>query len=149
MPREHGREVATAAVHLLEDLLVEAVEAHGEPLQPCGLELHRVLREPRGVGGERDVLDALEGAERSHDLDDIAPQQRLAAREPDLLDAELREQAFYKGKVVKVMEFGAFVNFFGPKDGLVHISQLTQGRPETVGEVVEGRPGGLRQAAGL
>jgi polyribonucleotide nucleotidyltransferase len=42
----------------------------------------------------------------------------------------------YKGKVVKIMEFGAFVNFFGAKDGLVHISQLTQGRPETVGEVV-------------
>ena len=35
------------------------------------------------------------------------------------------------------MEFGAFVNFFGAKDGLVHISQLTQGRPETVGEVVK------------
>jgi polyribonucleotide nucleotidyltransferase len=35
------------------------------------------------------------------------------------------------------MEFGAFVNFFGPKDGLVHISQLTQGRPATVGEVVK------------
>jgi polyribonucleotide nucleotidyltransferase len=29
------------------------------------------------------------------------------------------------------------VNFFGAKDGLVHISQLTQGRPETVGEVVK------------
>ena len=43
----------------------------------------------------------------------------------------------YKGKVVKIMEFGAFVNFFGPKDGLVHISQLTNGRPETVGEVVK------------
>jgi len=43
----------------------------------------------------------------------------------------------YKGKVVKIMEFGAFVNFFGSKDGLVHISQLTQGRPETVGEVVK------------
>jgi polyribonucleotide nucleotidyltransferase len=43
----------------------------------------------------------------------------------------------YKGKVVKIMDFGAFVNFFGPKDGLVHISQLTQGRPETVGEVVK------------
>jgi polyribonucleotide nucleotidyltransferase len=43
----------------------------------------------------------------------------------------------YKGKVVKIMEFGAFVNFFGAKDGLVHISQLTQGRPETVGEVVK------------
>jgi polyribonucleotide nucleotidyltransferase len=29
------------------------------------------------------------------------------------------------------------VNFFGKQDGLVHISQLTQGRPETVGEVVK------------
>ena len=35
------------------------------------------------------------------------------------------------------MEFGAFVNFFGKQDGLVHISQLTQGRPETVGDVVK------------
>src|SRR5262252_1215105 len=43
----------------------------------------------------------------------------------------------YKGKVVKIMEFGAFVNFFGAKDGLVHISQLTQGRPETVAEIVK------------
>ena len=43
----------------------------------------------------------------------------------------------YKGKVVKIMEFGAFVNFFGSKDGLVHISQLSQGRPATVGEVVK------------
>jgi len=43
----------------------------------------------------------------------------------------------YKGKVVKIMEFGAFVNFFGAKDGLVHISQLMQGRPQTVQEVVK------------
>ncbi len=33
----------------------------------------------------------------------------------------------YKGKVVKIMEFGAFVNFFGSKDGLVHISQTLAG----------------------
>ena len=50
-------------------------------------------------------------------------------------DPEIGE--IYKGKVVKIMDFGAFVNFFGAKDGLVHISQLTQGRPETVGEVVK------------
>jgi len=43
----------------------------------------------------------------------------------------------YKGKVVKVMEFGAFVNFFGPKDGLVHISQLADGRPKAVTDVVK------------
>jgi polyribonucleotide nucleotidyltransferase len=35
-----------------------------------------------------------------------------------------------------VVEFGAFVNFFGARDGLVHISQLIRGRPATVGEVV-------------
>ena len=35
------------------------------------------------------------------------------------------------------MDFGAFVNFFGAKDGLVHISQLSNGRPATVGEVVK------------
>ncbi|MGD9802596.1 MAG: polyribonucleotide nucleotidyltransferase [Hyphomicrobiaceae bacterium] len=43
----------------------------------------------------------------------------------------------YKGKVVKIMDFGAFVNFFGAKDGLVHISHLSNGRPATVGEVVK------------
>jgi polyribonucleotide nucleotidyltransferase len=30
----------------------------------------------------------------------------------------------YNGKVVKTVDFGAFVNFFGAKDGLVHVSQL-------------------------
>ncbi len=43
----------------------------------------------------------------------------------------------YKGKVVKVMDFGAFVNFFGARDGLVHISQLTRGRPEKTSDVVK------------
>ena len=43
----------------------------------------------------------------------------------------------YQGKVVKVMEFGAFVNFFGAKDGLVHISQLAEGRPKQVIDVVK------------
>jgi polyribonucleotide nucleotidyltransferase len=43
----------------------------------------------------------------------------------------------YTGKVVKVVDFGAFVNFFGPKDGLVHISQLADGRPKAVTDVVK------------
>jgi polyribonucleotide nucleotidyltransferase len=43
----------------------------------------------------------------------------------------------YHGKVVKIMEFGAFVNFFGNKDGLVHISQLGEGRPKQVTDVVK------------
>jgi polyribonucleotide nucleotidyltransferase len=43
----------------------------------------------------------------------------------------------YKGKVVKVMEFGAFVNFLGKQDGLVHISELAAKRVEKVGDIVK------------
>ncbi len=41
------------------------------------------------------------------------------------------------GTVVKVMEFGAFVNFFGAKDGLVHISQLAGSRVQKTSDVVK------------
>ena len=43
----------------------------------------------------------------------------------------------YDGTVVKVMEFGAFVNFFGAKDGLVHISQLAASRVQKTSDVVK------------
>jgi polyribonucleotide nucleotidyltransferase len=43
----------------------------------------------------------------------------------------------YEGTVVKVMDFGAFVNFFGAKDGLVHISQLASRRVQKTGDVVK------------
>jgi polyribonucleotide nucleotidyltransferase len=43
----------------------------------------------------------------------------------------------YDGKVVKVVDFGAFVNFFGAKDGLVHISQLAPHKVAKVTDVVQ------------
>ncbi len=43
----------------------------------------------------------------------------------------------YEGTVVKVVDFGAFVNFFGSKDGLVHISQLAKGRVARTADVVK------------
>lgn len=43
----------------------------------------------------------------------------------------------YDGKVVKVMDFGAFVNFFGPRDGLVHISELAPKRVAKTSDVVK------------
>jgi polyribonucleotide nucleotidyltransferase len=42
----------------------------------------------------------------------------------------------YEGKVVKIMEFGAFVNFFGARDGLVHVSELAPTRVQKVSDVV-------------
>ena len=43
----------------------------------------------------------------------------------------------YDGKVVKVVDFGAFVNFIGNRDGLVHISELADHRVAKVGDVVK------------
>ncbi len=49
--------------------------------------------------------------------------------------AEPEPGVIYRGKVVKVMDFGAFVNFLGQRDGLVHISELAKGRTAQVTDV--------------
>jgi polyribonucleotide nucleotidyltransferase len=103
------------------------------------------IREVIGSGGSviRDIV-ATSGAKV--DIEDDGTVKIAAAKRESIEAALSRIKAItsepevgqiYKGKVVKIMEFGAFVNFFGKQDGLVHISQLTQGRPETVGEVVK------------
>jgi polyribonucleotide nucleotidyltransferase len=51
--------------------------------------------------------------------------------------AEPEVGEIYEGKVVKVMDFGAFVNFFGARDGLVHISQLSPKKVAKTGDVVK------------
>ncbi len=50
--------------------------------------------------------------------------------------AEPEVGVIYEGTVVKVMDFGAFVNFFGKRDGLVHISQLKNERVANTSDVV-------------
>ncbi|MGE0503708.1 MAG: polyribonucleotide nucleotidyltransferase [Rhizobiaceae bacterium] len=51
--------------------------------------------------------------------------------------AEPEVGEIYEGTVVKTADFGAFVNFFGPKDGLVHISQLASERVQKTTDVVK------------
>jgi polyribonucleotide nucleotidyltransferase len=51
--------------------------------------------------------------------------------------AEPEVGVVYPGKVVKVVDFGAFVNFLGSRDGLVHISELSQQRVGKVADVVK------------
>ena len=50
--------------------------------------------------------------------------------------AEPEVGVVYSGKVVKVVDFGAFVNFLGARDGLVHISELAPGRVAKVTDVI-------------
>ncbi len=103
------------------------------------------IREVIGSGGSviREIV-AKSGAKIDIDDDGTV---KVAASKRESIDEALRRireitsepevGTIYKGKVVKIMDFGAFVNFFGAKDGLVHISQLAPGRPATVGEVVK------------
>ncbi len=103
------------------------------------------IREVIGSGGSviREIV-AESGAKIDIDDDGTV---KVAAAKRESIEAALKRikeitsepevGQIYKGKVVKIMDFGAFVNFFGAKDGLVHISQLAPGRPATVGEVVK------------
>ena len=95
------------------------------------------IRDVIGTGGKviREIVDTT-GARVSVEDDGtikIASTDKAsidAAREwIHGLTADPEVGAIYKGKVVKVVDFGAFVNFFGKKDGLVHVSQI---KPERV-----------------
>ncbi|MEJ2117782.1 MAG: S1 RNA-binding domain-containing protein, partial [Alphaproteobacteria bacterium] len=69
-------------------------------------------------------------ASNAKSIEDALHRIKMITSEPEVGE-------IYKGKVVKIMEFGAFVNFFGARDGLVHISQLAPGRPKQVKDVVK------------
>jgi polyribonucleotide nucleotidyltransferase len=54
-----------------------------------------------------------------------------------MITSEPEVGQIYKGKVVKIVEFGAFVNFFGARDGLVHISQMADRRLKHASEILK------------
>ena len=60
--------------------------------------------------------------------------EAAVARIKDIV-AEHELGVIYTGKVVKTVDFGAFVNFLGAKDGLVHISELQNGRTEKTTDI--------------
>ena len=51
--------------------------------------------------------------------------------------AEPEVGQIYDGKVVKIVDFGAFVNFFGKRDGLVHVSQIENRRVNHPSDVLK------------
>lgn len=90
------------------------------------------IREVIGTGGKV-IREIVEKTGAKIDIADDGT-IKISASEQSKIDAardwvksiasEPEVGAIYKGKVVKVVDFGAFVNFFGAKDGLVHISQI-------------------------
>ena len=103
------------------------------------------IREVIGTGGKviREIVEKT-GAKVNIDDDGTV---KVASNDGEAMKAAIKwiksiasdpeVGQIYEGTVVKVMEFGAFVNFFGAKDGLVHISQLAANRVQKSSDVVK------------
>ena len=94
------------------------------------------IRDVIGSGGKtiRDIVDTT-GAKLNVEDDGTIQISALDRESIDAAKKRIRELTaepeageIYEGKVVSIKDFGAFVNFFGPKDGLVHVSQMADER---------------------
>jgi polyribonucleotide nucleotidyltransferase len=102
------------------------------------------IREVIGTGGKV-IREIVEQTGCKIDIEDDGT-IKIASSEADRAQAAIDRirgivsepeiGVIYIGKVVKTAEFGAFVNFLGSRDGLVHISELTQGRVSKTTDVV-------------
>ncbi|MDE2335174.1 MAG: S1 RNA-binding domain-containing protein, partial [Rhodospirillales bacterium] len=102
------------------------------------------IREVIGTGGKV-IREIVEQTGAKIDIEDdgtikiAASDQSQTQKAIDWIRGIVAEPeigVIYTGKVVKTAEFGAFVNFLGSRDGLVHISELAQGRVAKTGDVV-------------
>ena len=103
------------------------------------------IREVIGTGGKviRDIVEQSgakidiedDGTIKISSSDDAKAQKAIAMIRGITAEAEIG--TIYPGKVVKTAEFGAFVNFLGAKDGLVHISELAQTRVAKTTDIVK------------
>jgi len=100
------------------------------------------IRDVIGTGGKviREICEVT-GAKIDIDDDGVIKVAAVSAEAGDNainwikgIVAEPEVGVIYGGKVVKVVDFGAFVNFLGAKDGLVHISELA---PQRVGKITD------------
>ena len=103
------------------------------------------IREVIGSGGKV-IKDICEKSGAKVEIDDDGVVTIFASKANDAksamnmindIVAEPEVGKIYEGKVVKTTDFGAFVNFMGSKDGLVHISQLKEERVEKTTDVVK------------
>ena len=136
-------------IHILAEM-AKAIETGRDTVNSTAPRIETVqvpvdkIRDIIGTGGKviREIVEE-SGAKVDINDDGIV---KVASNDTDSLNkalelinsivAEPEAGEIYEGKVVKIMDFGAFVNFFGKKDGLVHISQLANERVNNVTDVV-------------
>jgi len=136
-------------IHILEEMAKaldkarDTVNSNAPRIETINVPTDKI-REVIGAGGKviREIVEE-SGAKVDINDDGIV---KIASNNSEAIEkaleminsivAEPEVGTIYEGKVVKIMDFGAFVNFFGKKDGLVHISQLSTERVNKVTDVV-------------
>ena len=136
-------------IHILEEMAKaldkarDTVNSNAPRIETINVPTDKI-REVIGAGGKviREIVEE-SGAKVDINDDGIV---KMASNNAEAIEkaleminsivAEPEVGTIYEGKVVKIMDFGAFVNFFGKKDGLVHISQLSTERVNKVTDVV-------------
>jgi polyribonucleotide nucleotidyltransferase len=93
----------------------------------------KVIREITEVTGAKIDIDD-EGVVKVASSDADAAQRAVDWIKGIVAEPEMG--VVYRGKVVKIMDFGAFVNFMGSRDGLVHISELAPQRVAKTSDIV-------------
>ncbi|MCW8914293.1 MAG: polyribonucleotide nucleotidyltransferase [Magnetovibrio sp.] len=126
---DHGRETVAATAPRIETFKINKDK----------------IRDVIGAGGKV-IREICETTGAKVDLDDDGT-VKVAAVDAEAMQkaidwikgitAEPEVGVIYPGKVVKIMDFGAFVNFMGPRDGLVHISELANYRVDKVTDIVK------------
>tara|TARA_B100000678_G_scaffold126803_1_gene106178 strand:- start:498 stop:2807 length:2310 start_codon:yes stop_codon:yes gene_type:complete len=121
----------------------ESISEHAPRIETMQIDKSKI-REVIGTGGKviREIV-ATTGAKV--DIDDEG-QIKISSSDPSQIEAAMNwikgivEEAevgkVYNGKVVNIVDFGAFVNFMGGKDGLVHVSEMKNERVEKPSDVV-------------
>ncbi|MBL6952209.1 MAG: polyribonucleotide nucleotidyltransferase [Alphaproteobacteria bacterium] len=134
--------------HILDEMSNALGEHRGE-LRDSAPKIHQLkvpvdkIREIIGTGGKI-IRQITEETGAKIDISDDGS-VRVSSPNQESIDqatawitgiiAEPEIGAIYKGKVVKVVDFGAFVNFMGARDGLCHISELAPHRVKTVTDI--------------
>jgi len=125
---ETGRETVNSTAPRIETIQVP-VDKIRDVIGSGGKVIREIVEES---GAKVDINDDGIVKVASNDTDSLNKALELI----NSIVAEPEAGEIYEGKVVKIMDFGAFVNFFGKKDGLVHISQLANERVNNVKDVV-------------
>ncbi len=129
-----------ARLHILGEMNKALAETADFSIHAPRIETMQVptdkIREVIGSGGKviREIVE-VSGAKVDINDDGIikiaSPNADSIKKAYDMIHAivaEPEEGVIYKGTVVKIVDFGAFVNFFGKRDGLVHVSQIENRR---------------------